>query len=429
MSDGTRGQEEPNKLLSREEILATLDAEPAFEIVTHDAGTISVTPMLASTLERIAVEFERDDTDDDAKLRCLLCQIGRTNGDDGQSTPISDSLANHVRGVELADFARKFLVSEEWASEDEAAGEPDPKGRVVGAIRREIKAAGASYRKVLDALGPSISAGTRSSIANATRLADKLRMDVITSSPAFKAIDALQKESSIAKLAASVAQMQRAIAGGAAIREQALRLNNALPSFATSPVPSNSQSLPPIVNPTVASAKATAESAANMEQTLERLEQRANDSALLIAGIHDMIRDTTLDMARSAQESSAAAKQSLDQAAASVAIGAQSLNWAKYALMASVGIGLIGLVFAGISAWYAVFPANAAQSPSSVAETIDSPGSMQPMRSDRLDIGASREGASGQHGSHKLGAVPDRAGRPASGVRSAMPAAAISSPG
>jgi len=124
MSDETRGREEPNKLLSREEILAALDAEPVFEIVTHDAGTISVTPMLANTLERIAVEFERDDADDDAKLRCLLCQIGRTNDDDGQPIPISDLLTNHVTGAELADFARKLLVSEEWASEDEATGEP-----------------------------------------------------------------------------------------------------------------------------------------------------------------------------------------------------------------------------------------------------------------------------------------------------------------
>lgn len=412
MSDRTSGQEEPNKLLSREEILAAFDAEPVFEIVTHDAGTINVTPMLANTLERIADEFARDDADDDTKLRCLLCQVGRTNGDDGQSAPISDSLANRVTGVELADFARKLLVSEEWASEDEAAGEPDPKGRVVRALRGEIEAAGASYRKLLDALGPSISAGTRASIANATRLADKLRMDVVTSSPAFRAIDALRKDSSIAKLGASIAQMQKSIAGGAAIREQALRLNNSLPSLAASPVSSRIQSLPPIVNPTAASAKATAESAANMEQTLERLEQRANDSALLIAGIHDMIRDTTLDMARNAQESIAATKQSLDQAAASVAIGAQSLNWAKYALMVSVGIGLVGLVFAGISAWYAVFPANTAQLPDPVAEAIHAPGNMQPTPAGWFNIGASRGGASGQGDSHKPVPVSDRAVTP-----------------
>ncbi|MCU9956710.1 hypothetical protein OEJ37_25425 [Burkholderia sp. BKH01] len=369
-------QEEPNRLLSREEILAALDTKPVFEIVTHDAGTINVTPVLAKTLERITVEFERDDSGVDDKLRFLLCQIGRTNGDDGQLTPISDSLVSHVTSVELADFARKLLVSEEWASEDEVVDEPDPKGRVIEALRGEIEAAGASYRKLLDALGPSISAATRASISNATRLADKLRMDIATSSHTFRAIETLQRDGSVAKLATSVAQMHKSIAGEAEIRGQALRLKGTLPSFAMSPVPSRIQSLPPIVNPTAASAKATAESAAKMEQALERLEQRADDSALLIAGIHDMIRDTTLDMARNAQESSAATKQSLDQAAASLAIGVQSLNWAKYALMASVGIGLVGLVFAGISAWYAVFLANTAQSPGTVTETIHAPSSM-----------------------------------------------------
>jgi len=173
MSDGTHGQKEPNKLLSREDILAALDAEPVFEIVTHEPGTISVTPMLGSTLEKISVEFERDDADDDAKLRCLLCQIGRKNDGEGQSIPISDSLANHVTSDELADFARKLLVSEEWASKDEAAGERSPKARVIRALEGEIEAAGASYRKLLNALGSSISAGTRESIANSSRLADK----------------------------------------------------------------------------------------------------------------------------------------------------------------------------------------------------------------------------------------------------------------
>jgi len=71
-----------------------------------------------------------------------------------------------------------------------------------------------------------------------------------------------------------------------------------------------------------------------------------------------------------------------NQHAASLAIGAQSLNWAKYALMASVAIGLIGLVFASISAWYAVFPTSTAQSPGSVAEAIHAPGSVQPAPAD-----------------------------------------------
>lgn len=375
MSNGTRGQKDPNKPLSREEVLAALDAKPVFEIVTRDIGTISVTPMLVNTLERIAVEFERDDSNDDAKLRCLLCHVGRKNGADGQSIPISDSLVSHVTSVELVNFARKLLASEGWASEDEAADDPNPKGRVVETLRGEIKAAEASYRKVLDSLGSSISATTRASILNSTRLADKLRMDIATGSPALRAIEALKNSSAIAGLATSLAQTQRSIAGGT---------ESTLSSFAIPPIPSRIQSLPPIVNPTAESAKATAESAAKMEQTLTRLEQRADDSALLIAGIHDMIRDTTLDMARNAHESSAATKQSLDQAAASVAIGAQSLKWAKYALMASVGIGFVGLVFAGISAWYAVFPIKIPQSPVSVTETGHAPDSMQQTSSDQL---------------------------------------------
>ncbi|MBN3832578.1 hypothetical protein [Burkholderia sp. Ac-20344] len=380
MNSRNPGQEKPNKPLSREEILAAVDVKPVFEVVTHDAGTITVTSMRVHTLERIAVEFERDNSDDDTKLRCLLRELGRTNGEEGQSIPVSDSLVGRVTTVELADFARKLLVSEEWASEDEAALEPDPKRRVIEALQREFEAAGASYRKILDSLGPSISAATRASISNATRLADKLRMDIVTSSPSFKAIEALQRQESIARLAA----MQGSIAGSEVVREHVLRLKDTLPSAATSDVSSRIQSLPPMVNPAVASAKATAESAAKMEQALERLEQRANDSALLITGIHDMIRDTTLDMARNAQESSAATKQSLDQAAASVAIGAQSLTWAKYALMASVVIGLVGLVFAAISAWYAVFPANTAQLPSTVAEGGLAPRSMQPTSADRF---------------------------------------------
>lgn len=384
MNNRNQGQENPNKPHLREEILAAVDAKPVFEVVTHDAGTITVTSMLVHTLERIAVEFERDNSDDDAKLRCLLRELGRTNGEEGQSIPVSDSLVGRVTAVELADFARKLLVSEEWASEDEAAREPDPKRRVIETLQREFEAAGASYRKTLDALGPSISAATRASISNATRLADKLRMDIVTSSPSFRAIEALQRQESIAKLAASVAQMQGSIAGSEVVREHVLRLKDTLPSVATSDVSSRIQSLPPMVNPAVASAKATAESAAKMEQALERLEQRANDSALLIAGIHDMIRDTTLDMARNAQESSAATKQSLDQAAASVAIGAQSLTWAKYALMASVVIGLVGLMFAAISAWYAVFPASTAQSPSTVVDGALAPRSVQPTSADRF---------------------------------------------
>ncbi|WP_155638916.1 hypothetical protein [Burkholderia cepacia] len=380
MNNRNPGQEKPNKPLSREEILAAVDVKPVFEVVTHDAGTITVTSMRVHTLERIAVEFERDNSDDDTKLRCLLRELGRTNGEEGKSIPVSDSLVGRVTTVELADFARKLLVSEEWASEDEAALEPDPKRRVIEALQREFEAAGASYRKILDSLGSSISAATRASISNATRLADKLRMDIVTSSPSFRAIEALQRQESIAKLAA----MQGSIAGSEVVREHVLRLKDTLPSAATSDVSSRIQSLPPMVNPAVASAKATAESAAKMEQALERLEQRANDSALLITGIHDMIRDTTLDMARNAQESSAATKQSLDQAAASVAIGAQSLTWAKYALMASVVIGLVGLVFAAISAWYAVFPANTAQSPSTVAEGALAPRSMQPTSADRF---------------------------------------------
>ncbi|MFM0729324.1 hypothetical protein PQQ52_02355 [Paraburkholderia sediminicola] len=428
MSDATGGQQEPNKPLSREEIVAALDADPAFDFVTSHAGIVHVTPMLANTLERIAIEFEREGTDDEAKLRCLLCQIGRTNGDDGQLIPITDALANDVTGAELDDFARKLLVSEEWTSEGEAAGEPDPKGRVVTELRKQIEAVGASYRKILNALGPSISTGARASIANATRLADKLRMGALARSPALRAIETLQKESSIAKLAASVAQVPKSIAERASY-DHAARLKEALPAFATERVPPAISSLPPLINPTAESAKATAESAANMEQALDRLEQRANDSALLIAAIHDMIRDTTLDMARAAQESSAATKQSLDQAAASVAIGAQSLNWAKYALMTSVGIGFVGLIFAGISAWYAVFPTNTVGSPSTVVESIHSPKGMLPTPVDRLDAGELREGASEQRGYRNPNVATDRAAHPSSGARSAMPEVAIGSSG
>ncbi|NUX57686.1 hypothetical protein [Paraburkholderia youngii] len=386
MNDRTGGEQEPQKLLTREKILAALDTKPVFEIASRGVGTITVTSMLANTLERISDEFGREDSDDDTKLRCLLCEIGQTNGDDGQSTPISASLADHVTSDELADFARKVLVSEEWAREEEAADETDPKRRVVKAIRGDIAAAEASYRKILDALGPSISAATRASISNATLVADKLRRDIAAaSSPSLRAIEALQMGGSIAKLGTPIAEMQKSIAIGGALREQVQRLKDSVPSFDSSSASSRIQSIPPLINPTATAAKATAESAAKMEEVLGRLEQRANDSALVIAGIQSMIRDTTLDMAKNALESSAAAKQSLDQAAESLAIGAQSLKWAKYALMTSVGIGFISLVFAAISAWYAVYPATTARSPNSTTEASHAPLSAQPKPTDQIE--------------------------------------------
>jgi hypothetical protein len=76
MSDGTYSEEDCAKSLSREEILAALATETVFDFDSHALGTIRVTPMLANTLERIAAEFEREGADDDAKLRCLLCEDG-----------------------------------------------------------------------------------------------------------------------------------------------------------------------------------------------------------------------------------------------------------------------------------------------------------------------------------------------------------------
>lgn len=351
MTNTTDGQEETRRTLSREEILAVIDVKPVFEIATREAGTIDVTSFRANTLERIAGEFGRDDSDD-AKLRSLLGQVGQKRNDEGQLTRVPASLVSRVTSDELVDFARKFLVSEDWASEDEAASELDPKKRLVEAVRAEIEAAEVSYRKLLDALGPSISETTRASIANASRLADKLRLD-IANSPAVRAMEALRADRAVGQIA-TLAKMQSSVLSGAGMREHASRLDDSLRTSEASPQSPRIDSIPTFVSPAIESAKATAESAAKMEQTLGRLEQRADDSALLIAGIHDVVRNMALDMAKGAQESSAATQKSLDQATASV-------TWAKYALMASVVIGFVGLVFAGVSAWYAVYPASLAQ--------------------------------------------------------------------
>jgi hypothetical protein len=176
-------------------------------------------------------------------------------------------------------------------------------------------------------------------------------MDVFADSPALRAIHDLQRNSSIAKFSRSIAEESP-------IQQQVRRITEAIPSPSSPAEPPTVTPFLPLTNPAIESARATALSTANLEKAMDRLEKRANDSALLIAGIHDMIRDTTLDMAQNAKESSAATKQSLDQATASVALGAQSLRWAKYALTASVAIGFVGLFCAAVSAWYAVYPAS-----------------------------------------------------------------------
>ncbi|OTP70434.1 hypothetical protein [Caballeronia sordidicola] len=351
MSEPTTGPTDSGKTLSREQLLGVLGAEPVFDFTSQVAGVIHVTPMLVNTLEKIVFEFERSDADDNSKLRRLLREIGQTDNETGQLGLISKILVDEVTDEELADFARKLLVSEEWASEKESIEELDPKGRVVKEIRKGMEAPGAAYKKMMDSLGSSISAATRASILDSSLIADRLRTSAFASSYAMKA---MEEESRIAKLGRSIAQMSKPFPGVAAFEERTRGLKGTLPGLIEPAKPLPVSPFPNFVNPAIESARSTAESAANLEKAFERLEQRANDSAAVIAGIHDIIRNTTLDMAKNAQESSAATKQSLDQAAASVAIGVQSLNWAKYALIASVVIGMVGLVLSSVSAWYAV---------------------------------------------------------------------------
>lgn len=351
MIDEPNGQAEMRTEVSREQLLTALEAKPVFGFASLALGPIQVTDIRVNTLERIAFEFERTGADDDSKLRRLLREIGQTTNDDGKTEPISEAHANNVTPDELAEFACALLISEEWLDEDAAVDEPDPKGRIVRELRESMNAAGAAHRKILDRLGPAISAASRISIANSTRLAEKLRMDVFADSPALRAIHDLQRNSSIAKFSRSIAEESP-------IQQQVRRITEAIPSPSSPAEPPTVTPFLPLTNPAIESARATALSTANLEKAMDRLEKRANDSALLIAGIHDMIRDTTLDMAQNAKESSAATKQSLDQATASVALGAQSLRWAKYALTASVAIGFVGLFCAAVSAWYAVYPAS-----------------------------------------------------------------------
>jgi hypothetical protein len=334
--------------------LEALTPVPAFEFSSQSVGTIHVTPMLANTLEKIVFEFEKSDADDNSRLRRLLREIGQTENEDGILEAISKDRAAEVTDDELLDFARGLLVSEEWASQEESAQEADPKGRVVAEIRKQMEEGGAAYKKVMDSLGSSISAITRSSILDSSLVANRVRADAFASSKAIKVLQ--EQHSRIADIGKSIENSFRPHPAFRAVEEQMRRLDAA---FTHSPKPVEAPPVPPMlnfVNPAIESARSTAESAANLEEAFERLEQRANDSAVVIVGIHDIIRNTTLDMAKNAQESAASTKQALDQAAASIAIGAQSLKWAKYALIASVVIGLIGLGLSGASVWYTVHP-------------------------------------------------------------------------
>jgi hypothetical protein len=275
--------------------------------------------------------------------------------EDGLREPIAKDRVTEVTDDELVDFARKFLVSEVWANQEEAAEESEPKRRAVAEIKNSMREAGSAYKKVMDSLGSGISAMTRASILDSSLIANRVRTAAFANSYAIKALE--EEQSRIAKIGKSIEDMRTPVSVVSAIGEQVGRLKSNFSlaePVASPPMPT----LPNFVNPAIESARSTAESAANLEKAFERLEQRANDSAVVIVGIHDIIRNTTLDMARNAQESAASTKQALDQAAASIAIGAQSLKWAKYALIASVVIGLVGLGLSGISAWYAIYPSN-----------------------------------------------------------------------
>ncbi|CAB3774947.1 hypothetical protein LMG29542_08329 [Paraburkholderia humisilvae] len=339
---------------SKAKLLEALAVEPVFEFLSRGLGTIHVTAMRVNTLEKIVFEFEKSDADDNSRLRRLLREIGQTENGDGILEAISKDRAAEVTDDELLDFARHLLVSEEWATQEEAAQEADPKGRVVAEIRKQMEQAGSAYKTVMDSLGSSISAITRSSILDSSLIADRVRADAFASS---KVIKSLQEEHSrIAGIGKSMGNLFKPHPAFSAVDEQVRRLRATFPH---SPEPVETPSIPPLanfVNPAIESARSTAKSAANLEEAFERLEQRANDSAVVIVGIHDIIRNTTLDMAKNALESAASTKQALDQAAASIAIGAQSLKWAKYALIASVVIGLIGLALSGASVWYTVHP-------------------------------------------------------------------------
>lgn len=351
MTDESNDQTQGRTGVTREQLLTALEASPVFEFASLTLGPIQVTDIRVNTLERIALEFERTGATVDSKLRRLLREIGQITDEHGKTKSISEAHASNVTPDELAEFARRLLISEGWLDEETAVDEPDPKARLVRELHESMNAVGAAHRKILDRLGSAISTASRTSIANSTRLAEKLRMDVFADSPALKAIQDLQKKSPIAKISRSIAEESP-------IQQQVRRMAEAIPSSSRPAEPPTVTPFPPLTNPAIESARATALSTANLEKAMERLEKRANDAALLIAGIHDMIRDTTLDMAQNAKESSAATKQSLDQAAASVALGAQSLAWAKYALITSVAIGFVSLIFAAVSAWYAVHPAS-----------------------------------------------------------------------
>jgi hypothetical protein len=312
--------------------------------------------MRANTLEKIVFEFEKNDANDSSRLRRLLREIGQTENEYGLLEPIPKDRVTEVTDDELLDFARGLLVSEEWANQEESAQETDPKGRVVAEIRKQMEDRGSAYKKVMDSLGSSISAITRSSILDSSVIANQVRADAFASSRAIRALE--EHHSRITNLGKSLENAWKPPPAFTAFEEKMRRLEEEI--FPDLPEPVEAPRIAPMrnfVNPAIESARSTAESAANLEAAIERLEKRANDSAIVIVGIHDIIRNTTLDMAKNAQESAASTKQSLDQAAASIAIGAQSLKWAKYALIASVFIGLVGLVLSGVSVWYAAYPA------------------------------------------------------------------------
>jgi hypothetical protein len=218
---------------------------------------------------------------------------------------------------------------------------------------------------------------TRSSILDSSLIANQVRADAFASSKAIRAVQ--EEHSRITNLGKSFENIWKPDPAFTAVEEQMRRLEG---TFSHPPEPLEAPSIPPMrnfVNPAIESARSTAESAANLEAAIEHLEKRANDSAVVIVGIHDIIRNTTLDMAKNAQESAASTKQSLDQAAASIAIGAQSLKWAKYALITSVFIGLVGLILSCVSVWSAIYPA-VPPSPRSVVEPPAGAGATQPTR-------------------------------------------------
>lgn len=337
----------------------------SFLVQTESLGPLAVQHITAGALSAVAPHIEGLNAEHEQVFCHLVSRLASRPGQSGLSLVLSVGEVKDLTRAERDEIARGILIQEEWASPEEASSEDSPQRRVANAVCEGIASIGAAYKGSLDTIGSLLSPAARKNILDSSLLSEQIKKSLAGQSmlplaPKYRsASESLLAAVKKLDVAPSLRQAALDMNSTAKLRDAVGGLNLRpidLPrpsEWVRTVDPIKVPQIPP--NPLPAIARETAKSTAEIREAMDRVEKLAADSAGVIAGIHDVIRDTSLAMSENSVITGKQTKRSLTIAAWSLALAAL--------------FGLISAITGAMSVYYVLHPPLIVAQPVATAET------------------------------------------------------------